>query len=69
MVGIVGLLLRSLYEPDVATIANVGLTASCPSTPSYPSTPSLIVAIAVPSTDMVVTPLLLDAVITGVCPS
>jgi len=69
IVGIVGLLLRSSYEPDVATVANVGLTASCPFAPSYPSTPSLMVAIAVPSTNIVVTPLFFEAVIVGVCPS
>ena len=29
-VGIVGLLLRSLYEPDVATVANVGFPETLP---------------------------------------
>jgi hypothetical protein len=55
MFGISGLSVRSLYDNDY--------TVFCP------STPSLIVATAVPSTNMVVTPLLFDAVITGVCPS
>ena len=43
-VGIVGLLLRSLYEPDVATVANVGL-------PVTPDQATLVAVAAFPVHD------------------